>query len=71
MASWPTSEHHSRVTFIVKDLDGELIRRSLGAFNRLANVQATGMPAAHKSLGAGSTVGGRPVRRANAPRWMK
>jgi G3E family GTPase len=71
MASWPTSEHHSRMTFIVKDLDGELIRRSLAAFNRLVNVQATGMPAPHKSLGAGSTVGGRPVRRANAPRWMK
>jgi G3E family GTPase len=71
MASWPTAEHHSRMTFIVKDLDGELIRRSLGAFNRLANVRATGMPAPHKALGAGSTVGGRPVRRANAPRWMK
>jgi G3E family GTPase len=71
LASWPTQDRRSRITFIVKNLDAELIRRSLTTFNRLANTRTAGMPSSYKALGAGSTVRGRPVRRANAPRWIK
>lgn len=71
MAEWPTNDKRSRVTFILDGLDADLIRRSLLAFNRLANAQHSAGVSTHKALGAGSTIRGRPVRRANAPRWIK
>ncbi|MHA1567586.1 MAG: GTP-binding protein, partial [Alphaproteobacteria bacterium] len=34
---WPSDDHRSRIVFIVRDLNPALIKRSLAAFNRLAN----------------------------------
>ena len=34
---WPSNDHRSRIVFIVRDLSPALIKRSLAAFNRLAN----------------------------------
>jgi G3E family GTPase len=36
MSAWPDDDRQSRIVFIVQDLDPTLIRRSLAAFNRIA-----------------------------------
>lgn len=36
MERWPDADRRSRIVFIVRDLDPDLIRRSLAAFDRLA-----------------------------------
>jgi G3E family GTPase len=68
--SWPTEDHTSRMTFILKGIDIAVIRRSLAAFNKLMNIRGS-ETLMHKGVGAGSTVRGRPVRRPSAPRWVK
>ncbi|HUG62849.1 MAG TPA: GTP-binding protein, partial [Methylomirabilota bacterium] len=42
MSGWPGEDRRSRIVFIVDDLDPDLIRRSLVAFNRL------GLPAVER-----------------------
>lgn len=66
---WPSSDHRSRLVFIVRDLDAALVERSVRAFTR-ARPDVTTI-AAYRPAGAGGTIGGRPIRRATAPRWLK
>jgi G3E family GTPase len=70
---WPSEDHRTRITFIVKDLDLGLLQRSLLAFNGLAPSEAIRFSgsAHHKPVGAGTSVQGHPVRRPSAPAWIK
>jgi len=66
---WPSSDHRSRLVFIVQDLDAALVERSVRAFTHIESHPTAST--AYRPAGAGGTVGGRPIRRATAPRWLK
>jgi G3E family GTPase len=69
----PVEDHRSRLTLIVRHLDGKMLERSLRTFHHL-KIEEQGRQAhisAEKLVGAGGTVGGRPIRRPTAPKWIK
>ncbi|MDR5749036.1 GTP-binding protein [Caballeronia sp. LZ029] len=70
---WGATPQQSHLTFIVNNLEASLIERSLRVFMRLAGEKGLGNEGRNAAmpLGAGRTIGGRPVRRPGAPRWMK
>jgi G3E family GTPase len=73
LEAWPSEDHRSRLTFIVRHLDGRVLERSLRAFQQI-RIDAQGRQgnaSGTKLAGAGGTVGGRPVRRPTAPSWIK
>jgi G3E family GTPase len=70
LESWPGADRRSRLVFILQDIDRALLQRSLQAFARRGAVVEAGA-GDYKSAAAGGTVGGRPVRRPTAPRWLK
>lgn len=69
---WPTDDHRSKLVFVVRGLDPELIKRSLLAVQAVAK-QTMDVPERDGYLpaGAGGSVSGRPVRRPTTPRWIK
>lgn len=70
--SWPSPDRRSRLVFIVRDLDPELIERSLKVFDAAARIKSSESPTdTYLPAGAGGMVAGRPVRRPTAPRWLK
>jgi G3E family GTPase len=70
--AWPTTDHRSKMMFVVRGIEPAELRRSLGAFDSLAkNVASAPVLQGYRPAGAGGTVAGRPVRRATAPRWIK
>jgi G3E family GTPase len=73
LEAWPSEDHRSRLTFIVRHLDGKVLERSLRAFNamRIDALGRRGNASGTKGAGAGGTVGGRPIRRPTAPSWIK
>lgn len=70
LESWPSSDRTSRLVCIVQGLDAQSVERSLRAFTRIEPQIAT-RARSYRLAGAGGTVGGRPIRRATAPRWLK
>lgn len=73
LEQWPSSDRTSRLVFILDGLDPALVLRSIEVFLRAAStpygrlkVESHSAPA-----GAGGTIGGRPVRRPTAPRWIR
>jgi G3E family GTPase len=70
LAAWPSADRRSRFVFILKDLDPRRLKQSLLAVQALAKGELR-QPSDIKLVGAGSVIGGRPVRRASAPAWMK
>lgn len=68
--TWPSADRRSRLVCIVQDLDAPSVERSLRAFTRI-EPQETASASAYRLAGAGGTVGGRPIRRVTAPRWLK
>lgn len=75
LAGWPEeNDRRSRIVFICRDIGREEIARSLAAFGRLPALAAEARAAPREAAlrtGAGTTIGGRPVRRPGAPAWMK
>lgn len=69
---WPGTEHRSRIVFILRDLEPELIDRSLKLFDSAAKLShREAGRGGYLAAGAGGTIAGRPVRRPTAPRWLK
>jgi G3E family GTPase len=73
LEAWPSEDHRSRLTCIVRHLDGRVLERSLRAFQnlRLEAQVRRGNASGTKGAGAGGTGGGRPIRRPTAPSWIK
>jgi G3E family GTPase len=70
--AWPTTDHRSKLMFIVRGLEPSDLRRSLAVFDSLAkSVASAPVMQGYLAAGAGGTVAGRPVRRPTAPRWIK
>jgi G3E family GTPase len=70
LMAWPSEDRRSRFVFILKDLDPCRVKQSLLAVQAMAKGEP-GQPLGLKLIGAGSVIGGRPVRRASTPAWMK
>lgn len=68
---WPSTDHRSKLIFVVRGLDPALIERSLRVIDAVAKQPPRGASAGYRGAGAGGSVQGRPIRRATAPRWMK
>lgn len=71
MKKWYEKERCSRLVFVVQDLSPDIIRRSFDAFNKIGAEMPRVEGLMEIPVGAGRTVGGRPIRRANAPAWIK
>lgn len=71
MKKWSGRKRHSRLIFIVQDLSSSLVRRSFDAFNQLGTQISEGEASTEIPIGAGRSVGGRPIRRPSAPAWIK
>lgn len=72
LEAWPTSDHRSRIVFVVQGIKPEAVQRSLSIFARLGESKFPGTAGtAYKRAGAGGSVAGRPIRRATAPRWLR
>ena len=73
LEAWPSEDHRSRLTCIVRHLDGKMLERSLRAFHhiKIEGQGRRGRASGEKLAGAGGTVGGRPMRRPTAPSWIK
>ena len=72
LREWPASGRRSRIVFVIRGLDPNVIERSLKIFNftvSIKNHKSTG--GKYRLAGAGGAIAGRPVRRATAPRWIK
>lgn len=70
--AWPSAERRTRLVFIVEGLDPEAIDRSMKAFLGVSSAPSDDLDSKlHVGAGAGGTVGGRPVRRPTAPRWIR
>ena len=69
---WPGADRGSKIVFVVRGLDPQLIERSLKLFDAAAR-QASNLSdkPGYLAAGAGGSVAGRPIRRPTAPRWMK
>lgn len=72
MDDWPSGDRRSRIVFVTRGIDPDLVKRSLSVFTGL-DVGGVGVERQNynKSAGAGGSVGGRPIRRATAPRWLR
>lgn len=71
MKKWSAIERRSRLVFIVQDLSPELVRRSFDAFNQMGTQISEEGNSMEIPIGAGRSVGGRPIRRPSAPAWIK
>jgi len=72
LQAWPSDERRTRLVFIVERLEPEAIVRSMKAFLDAASAPSTAPHGSfHVGAGAGGTVGGRPIRRPTAPRWIR
>lgn len=71
MKKWREKKRCSRLVFVVQDLSPELVRRSFDAFNKLGSQVPRIEGSMEIPVGAGRTVDGRPIRRVNAPAWIK
>ena len=71
--AWPDVDRRSHLVFITRGLDPALLRRSLSAFGGFwrSQVPTDNARPANRRAGAGGMVGGRPIRRATAPKWMR
>lgn len=70
LPAWPSDDRRTRLVFIVRALDGGMLKRSLLAFDRAAR-HAPEKLEHYLPAGGGGSIAGRPIRRPTAPRWIK
>lgn len=72
MPAWPDEDRRSRLVFITRGIDPEILRQSLSLFDRAAHISRNHV-ALHPRpvpMGIGTEVEGRPFRRAGGLSWM-
>lgn len=70
MEAWPSEDRRSRIVFIVRGIDPNLLDTSLRAFDRAARC-AVPRRADQRSAGSGGVIAGRPVKRPTTPAWIR
>ncbi len=71
MKKWPEQKRRSRLVFIVQGLSSELVCSSFDNFNKLGKQTSEWKASLEIPIGAGRSIGGRPIRRPSAPAWIK
>lgn len=70
MDVWPSDDRTSRIVFIVRGIDPELLQASLTAFEHAAR-NAVSKRTDQRSAGSGGVIAGRPVKRPTTPAWIR
>jgi G3E family GTPase len=70
MDAWPSEDRRSRLVFIVRNIDLDLIDASLKAFDGAAR-RAVPKRSDNRPAGSGGVIAGRPVRRPTTPAWIR
>jgi G3E family GTPase len=71
--AWPDQDDRSRLVFITRAIDPELLKQSLSAFDGAARISSEriSLKARPIPMGVGTEVEGRPFRRVSGLSWMK
>ena len=69
--AWPDDDRHSKIVFILRDIERDEIEASLAAFNQLGKGEEDTSVLGSARPSVGTQVGGRPIRRPGAPAWLK
>lgn len=70
MDAWPSADRRSRIVFIVRNVDPNLLHASLLAFHHAARCAVPRL-ADQRSAGSGGVIAGRPVKRPTTPAWIR
>ena len=73
MLAWPDEDRRSRLVFIMRGINSEILKQSLATFDRAVHISGEHMPVSPKptAMSVGTEVEGRPFRRVGGLSWMK